>query len=283
MVRRLRLVLTAVLMIVTGVVVAGPAAAKDTGPVVFYQGLDLQLITGINQARAAVGSPPLSATYSVDIYAFYSGANDWACSGEPNPAGPDEVGFFGINPSGYVERVSAVAADSPDSEAILQNLLQDQALLDPAVVYAGLVSVSGGPQCPDTLRTVAVAADDVAWFGQLVSMVSLANGKFVTAEAGGAQPLIANRDAVGPWELFDVVQLSATDVSVRALANNRWVTAEAGGSQPLIANRTSVGQWEQFELRGPDGAAASASDSARVAGTSEAAKVAAAAKALSGR
>ena len=258
---------------------------------------------------------------------MYSGANDWACRGESNPAGPDEVGFFGINPSGYVERVSAVAADSPDSEAILNNLLQDQALLDPAVVYAGLISVSGGPQCPDTLRTVAVAADDVAWFGALVSMVSLANGKFVTAEAGGSQPLIANRDAVGPWELFDVVQLSATDVSVRALANgrfvtaeaagtqplianrssvgqwetfsvvptgngatalfaradNRWVTAEAAGSQPLIANRTSVGQWEQFELRGPDGAAASATDTARVAGASEAAKVSAATKALEGR
>ena len=35
MVRRLRLVLATFLMIVSGVVVAGPAAAKDTDPVVF--------------------------------------------------------------------------------------------------------------------------------------------------------------------------------------------------------------------------------------------------------
>ena len=29
----------------------------------------------------------------------------------------------------------------------------------------------------------------------------------VVAEAAGAQPLIANRDAIGPWEEFDLIEL----------------------------------------------------------------------------
>jgi len=30
----------------------------------------------------------------------------------------------------------------------------------------------------------------------------VANGKYVTAEDGGASALIANRTAIGPWEKF---------------------------------------------------------------------------------
>jgi len=32
-----------------------------------------------------------------------------------------------------------------------------------------------------------------------------ANGRYVTAEQAGAQPLIANRTAAGPWEKFTIV------------------------------------------------------------------------------
>ncbi len=35
-----------------------------------------------------------------------------------------------------------------------------------------------------------------------VALRSLANGKYVCAENAGGSPLIANRDKVGPWELF---------------------------------------------------------------------------------
>jgi hypothetical protein len=31
------------------------------------------------------------------------------------------------------------------------------------------------------------------------------NGQYVTAEDGGASPLIANRTAVGVWEKFDLI------------------------------------------------------------------------------
>ena len=35
-------------------------------------------------------------------------------------------------------------------------------------------------------------------------LLAHANNKIVTAENGGSSPLIANRDAIGPWEEFDV-------------------------------------------------------------------------------
>ena len=37
-----------------------------------------------------------------------------------------------------------------------------------------------------------------------VSLLAKANGKWVTAENGGASPLIANRGVVAGWEEFDL-------------------------------------------------------------------------------
>ncbi|TKV56761.1 hypothetical protein FDO65_18075 [Nakamurella flava] len=253
MAQRLRLLLAALLMVVTGVMTAGPAAAADPPPVVANQALDLALVTGINQARAKAGAPPLSATQSADIYALFSASGDWACNGQPNPDGPSVLPSFGLDPELFTERVHAQPAASDDITAILADLLNDKSLLDPKLRYVGLASLSGGSQCGDTLRTVVVATDQVAWFGQVVTMVSKANGKYVTAEKGGALPLIANRDRVGQWERFDVVRVSATDVTLRSLANGQYVSAEAAGALPLIANRSSVGTWETFSLVPVDG------------------------------
>jgi hypothetical protein len=35
---------------------------------------------------------------------------------------------------------------------------------------------------------------------------ALANNDYVAAESAVAQPLIANRTAIGPWEEFDLIQ-----------------------------------------------------------------------------
>jgi hypothetical protein len=40
-----------------------------------------------------------------------------------------------------------------------------------------------------------------------VAIRSLANGRIVCAENGGEQPLIANRDGIGPWETFEIIDL----------------------------------------------------------------------------
>lgn len=38
-----------------------------------------------------------------------------------------------------------------------------------------------------------------------IALRARANGKLVCAEGDGSQPLIANRDSVGEWEMFDVI------------------------------------------------------------------------------
>jgi hypothetical protein len=88
----------------------------------------------------------------------------------------------------------------------------------------------------------------------VVSFRAHANGRYVCAENAGAQPLIANRTAVGGWEQFDLIDLGGGNVALRAHANGRYVCAEDAGAQPLIANRTAIGLWETFQLiHNPDG------------------------------
>ena len=84
-------------------------------------------------------------------------------------------------------------------------------------------------------------------------LYALANGRYVTAEAAGAQPLIANRTSLGDWETFDLVDTGDGFVALFSHADRRFVTAENGGAKPLIANRTT-GDWEKFTLvRNTDG------------------------------
>jgi hypothetical protein len=80
-----------------------------------------------------------------------------------------------------------------------------------------------------------------------VSLLSSGN-QYVSAEAAGAQPLVANRSAIGRWEKFNTVDLANISMSLRSHANGAYVTAEAAGSKPLIANRSAIGSWEQFDL-----------------------------------
>jgi hypothetical protein len=90
--------------------------------------------------------------------------------------------------------------------------------------------------------------------GSVVSLQSLANGADVTADNEGASPLIANRNSIGPWEEFQVVDAGNGDIALKSLSNNLFVTAENAGTSPLIANRTAVGPWETFtEIVAADG------------------------------
>lgn len=77
---------------------------------------------------------------------------------------------------------------------------------------------------------------------------SLYNGKFVTAEAGGLEPLSATRDAVSDWELFYPINMGDGTYAFRSKANGLIVTAESEAQDLLIANRETVGEWETFEI-----------------------------------
>ena len=84
--------------------------------------------------------------------------------------------------------------------------------------------------------------------GGNVALRSKANGMYVCAENAGANPLVANRAAVGGWETFARINNSDGSVSFRAQANGRYVVAENSGAAALIANRTAIGPWEKFAL-----------------------------------
>jgi type 1 glutamine amidotransferase len=89
---------------------------------------------------------------------------------------------------------------------------------------------------------------------RVISLRAHANGNLVTADNAGANPLIANRTAIGPWEQFDLLDAGNGNNALRAHANSKIVTADNAGANPLIANRTAVGAWETFLLvHNPDG------------------------------
>lgn len=87
---------------------------------------------------------------------------------------------------------------------------------------------------------------DAAPIGKTISLKALANGKFVCADNTGTSPLIANRDAVGLWEKYVVIDAGNGLISLQAAVNGSYVCAESAGASPLIANRSAIGLWERF-------------------------------------
>jgi hypothetical protein len=83
---------------------------------------------------------------------------------------------------------------------------------------------------------------------QVVTLRARVNNRYVTAENAGGAALIANRDAIGGWEQFDLLDAGSGNIALRAHANGKLVCAENGGGSALIANRTAIGPWESFKL-----------------------------------
>lgn len=71
------------------------------------------------------------------------------------------------------------------------------------------------------------------------------NGQYLCAENGGGSVIVANRNAVGSWETFQLVDLGNGNVALRA-ANGQYLCAESGGGSVIVANRNAVGAWETF-------------------------------------
>jgi lysophospholipase L1-like esterase len=131
---------------------------------------------------------------------------------------------------------------------------QDTATHDPANPTRYLPAYDAGDHLHPNeagLQAIANAVNLTLFGGPTTSVVSLrahANGQLVTADNAGADPLIANRTAVGGWEEFDLIGNPDGSVSLRSHANNNLVTADNAGAAPLIANRTSIGPSEEFDL-----------------------------------
>ena len=81
--------------------------------------------------------------------------------------------------------------------------------------------------------------------GSTISLRAHTDSNFVTAPDAGAQPLIANRTAIGPWEQFTLADEAGGTVALRSDANNDYVTA---GTSSLTASSTTVGAAQEFTL-----------------------------------
>jgi hypothetical protein len=81
-----------------------------------------------------------------------------------------------------------------------------------------------------------------------VALLSRSDDHYVTAESAGALPLIANRTAIGPWELFDIIDLRNGLVALRSHANGLFVSVQLPSSTQLKATDTSPVDSGSFEL-----------------------------------
>ena len=81
-----------------------------------------------------------------------------------------------------------------------------------------------------------------------------ANGKYVVAEGGGGGRVNADRDAIGPWEKFTLIDLNGgilvdgDEVNIKSI-NGLFVVAEDGGGGVVNADRELAGPWEKFIIR----------------------------------
>ena len=71
------------------------------------------------------------------------------------------------------------------------------------------------------------------------------SGQYVCAYGGGGRDLVANRNNVGPWETFELIDLGNNGIALRA-DGGQYVSARGG--RQATANNSSVGQWETFGL-----------------------------------
>jgi len=72
------------------------------------------------------------------------------------------------------------------------------------------------------------------------------NGQYVCAEGSGGDGVVANRNVIGPWETFKLIDQGNGNVALQAF-NGQFVCAEGGGGGLLVANRNWILGWETFK------------------------------------
>ena len=81
------------------------------------------------------------------------------------------------------------------------------------------------------------------------SIKSVANEKYVAAENGGSDPIVANRDNYsGSWETFYIVNNDDGTVSIKADANNKYICAVLDEENQLTPRSDSISTWEKFKI-----------------------------------
>ena len=83
--------------------------------------------------------------------------------------------------------------------------------------------------------------------GASVALRAHADGRVVTAESSGSQPLIAHTVNTDSWELFNLVDNADGTVSLQSHANNLYVSAP-NSTTALVANSSTIGTSQKFDL-----------------------------------
>lgn len=119
----------------------------------------------------------------------------------------------------------------------------------PASTPAGHVtsrSASSKPQASSSRGGATPAKEpDLSKFNT-VYYLAHANNLYMTADDGGASPLIAFPDSPGAWETFDEINLGNGNIALRAEINMKFVTV--GATETLLATSDHVGTAETFSL-----------------------------------
>lgn len=78
---------------------------------------------------------------------------------------------------------------------------------------------------------------------------AIANDKFVVAENGGSDPLMANRDSYsGAWETFIFENNGDGTINIKAEANYKYVCAVLDEQNQLLPRSDSPSTWEKFQI-----------------------------------
>ncbi|MAF33091.1 MAG: matrixin family metalloprotease [Desulfobacterales bacterium] len=102
-----------------------------------------------------------------------------------------------------------------------------------------------GPQTDDINGLVALYGGTTPTPTDQISLRAY-NGQYLIAEGGGGDLVYANRDAIGAWEKFELVDLGSNMIALKAY-NGQYLVAEGGGGDLVYANRDAIGTWEKFE------------------------------------
>ena len=85
--------------------------------------------------------------------------------------------------------------------------------------------------------------------GKIIALKGF-NNLFVSGE-NGAAPLICNKETIGAWEKFEVIDAGGGKIALKS--EGKYLSSE-NGNGPMNCNRTSIGDWEKFDwLENADG------------------------------
>jgi hypothetical protein len=195
----------------------------------------------------------------ISMFDEYNEGNQIAKTAESLEFVPSGSRFLGLNEDGTVCSADYYLRLTGDGGRMLKGTIALTSIRPTAPVPGGATGstvalksladaefVGGSPLIANLASASETYALVPAGTGT-IGLQSVRTGKFVCAENAGAEALVADRDTLGAWETFTMIDNPDGTVSFKAV-NGRYVCAELAGAMPLIANRDAIGPWESFSV-----------------------------------